>query len=1647
MIIGYNSDGIHDFAPYERLHKTEESISDFENLAFESTQFGTDWIYNFDKLQNLDLLKEDQSILEKHNLKQKDTLFEVYKLVKESEQNSKFSELFYEIRHKTYSNAWEVYKEQLVSDIVGQVFMSVTASIISATVEAIITISTLGFGWLAAKAAAFLAYMSVYLLMTKFSIDAKLHQIEAQSRSQTFYTVSSDQKDPSSLNGRSIADSILKDSMPAALIGHPGGYYTTVSGGEPGNMYTGEVLVTPPNYARLTGAFDGFLNLLWENFLNMGDSNPDSFTALDFDDMNLDFFLLTSELPSYNQHTYYNYKNANGIFHPSNQYFANTLGYLEMRVKSASNDQFDAIIPTNVDGRPSYQFINSTIHGLTLPQSVLYKPIVLSPERYNDTSPNLGHLVITVQTKDYSNTIGVDPYELTPVEQTVGYKAKIPLSNKQFEYPIQYISIDVLKLSDNSISNFAENIIIDESYYIVEDGNIYFIKSLEEIISEQYLEFETVLKQTWISELLTSTIYYNVHILFNRFIPDTDDETNSLALAQATFYTLMDYFNQYTYAEVSANMISEIAYTETLTFWSTLISVPLAYFGSLAATAAVGKMAGEAGSKAVSSLLASQLGNLGKMFTSLITAPIKEVFEEIIKDGLIESLAENIVSLAGGSDDLGFWLSSLGTSGRETKGALGQLVLGDTNLKTAISLANLEKSGNKKLARQIGDLIAQSITQKQNAEAQKRAEMSSWKKMIKSGVFKGLTFIGTALFFGGSSYFMLKGIKNTILGATDISPKTFGIDKTKQNAKRKSEANSIPEGTGSATQGSENQNKKLNTKPQIDKEFLTNLFKSLQESKSETDSPPLNDNLQRINPNPKLVQRSLLTKKFNKIENFEDFENADSDRSFRERWLTQTEDYGGDINLMNEFSVKKDISIYNLFKNLKLDVIDYSITINSKIVDSENFDTIIKPQDELLLVPISKGRRPDPASGGGDINVENIRIRIGDNFEGLLRAYDEDTIIKIYSEFFGLVYEGKPTNVPQRIVFSTHLILEAKESLTSTIYEGKEVIVDENVNWEVLAILKNKIIKGEELTKLERNIIDVAIMERQQYEIQGEQGDDNVGKNLISVIIDQVKKNKHALAKYHKNNPELQDILASFQKEYKFKFQGKSSAFTQSAGQISPFNLGKFFGVTPDTVRKWVNALDGADFPLGEGADIIFRKIRSITLALFKGEGEGIELGRQMIQLAIDDYMGEYYSEPDYITKISLLLDESALWIKDKGTRKEPHSFTSISERIGYNPGYLSAESLKNAGDLQVTDFSKYFELTTSILLLESTDFIFHNDLAYNSFRQGAIDIIFDELVDNDIFTEALRPQFDALVQTLHALTVARNNKFRGNNEILRSYTHDKNPQGHFTINQLSKEIKMTRHAISDNIKYRTFMSPEKVGKIRSLLEYYNAFAPDECDIAIELLKDIPAQRTKNRPSYIGLQSHPIIENLIRRALDAKGVESLHEYLFNKPRSNHRIDSNIPNTVQQDLSNLLDKSILTKLGIDLSDIDNIFIDYVIPSLAKYRTSVIGKADRNYQAPNRILLIPFYGEYSKDIFNLVRTGLSTHATPNKDKIFFLDIIDLGRLLNLDQTYINELKILNDLIIKALQQDDNALNTLEDQSSNAIYELLRSKGGII
>ncbi|MFW9874256.1 MAG: hypothetical protein ACFFG0_14215, partial [Candidatus Thorarchaeota archaeon] len=849
MAIGYNYDGIHDFVPYEKIEKREHTISDFDNIARESTMFGSDWVYNFNKLRNCDLLWEEESIWDEY--KPKDQIFEIHKLVEKSSKNKEFSELFYEVRHKTYSDAWKQYRSQLVGDIAQQVFMTTTATTLSLTVESIITAVTLGIGYAAAKAVATLTYVTVYTLMTKFFIDIELHEAESRIRSETFYPVSREIQKPISLNEKMIYDRALGDSMAAALIGHPGGYYTTVSGGEPGNQYTAQLLVSPPNPLRSKASFAGLLDVIWENLWDMGESDPDSFYALDFDDINLDYFLLSSELPYFNYISDYTFPNTEGTFNDYNAYAFNTLGYLERKVREESNNEFNAIRVTCVDGRPQYEFINRDDYGKVLPQTGLYHPIVLSEDRYNELEPRLGHLIIQVQCKEHCNTKGINAYEIEPVELKAGYKAKVPLNDNGFEYPINYITLDVVK--DDGY--YAQDFVIDDSYYTLDQGNLYFTKSLEEIISEseKYEDFEIALN----SGLVDSLMYYKVHIYFDIFIPDTTEETHKLALTQATQHVIMDYFNQYTYAEVTAHMISEIAYTETITFHSTLISSAAIYFGSMVAMGIEQFMA-QAGISSVSALI-------GYGTARMVTSAIQETFEEIIRDGFIEALIENFIDITGWSEELGFWLSSLATSYREVRGALGQLALGrlGPDLKNDITLLkDAIDAGDVKAEADMRTRIQQTLQQQKEAEVERQKEMNTWERLLKSGFFQGVFMTMPPILFGSFTFLTLKGLSNFGKGTISLAPEKFARFKTKINVFKKGKISQVSE---EDSQFSRDEVQKHLKKPSdVDSllEDVNNIFKDQQES--EIDTQPLVDVLNVINNNPKEA-RKVLANKFTTI--------------------------------------------------------------------------------------------------------------------------------------------------------------------------------------------------------------------------------------------------------------------------------------------------------------------------------------------------------------------------------------------------------------------------------------------------------------------------------------------------------------------------------------------------------------------------------------------------------------------------------------------------------------------------------------------------------------------------------------------------------------------------------------------------------------
>jgi hypothetical protein len=244
-----------------------------------------------------------------------------------------------------------------------------------------------------------------------------------------------------------------------------------------------------------------------------------------------------------------------------------------MKVASASENQLSAIRPTIIDGVPSYEFINYNDFEGVLPQTALYQPVILSEERYNELEIPLGHLVVKTQSKEFldidgaSYTEGVNAYDLNILEQLTSYKAKVPLDGIEFCYPVRRVSVDIIKYHPSTGKTYiAQEIRINETSYNAELGNLYFTDSVENLVGIQtYLPRIRLQSDT--------SIYYNINIYFDRFSRDTTKDTSRLALAQASQYAVMDYFNQYTYAEVNGNMISEIAYTETLTFWSTLFQI------------------------------------------------------------------------------------------------------------------------------------------------------------------------------------------------------------------------------------------------------------------------------------------------------------------------------------------------------------------------------------------------------------------------------------------------------------------------------------------------------------------------------------------------------------------------------------------------------------------------------------------------------------------------------------------------------------------------------------------------------------------------------------------------------------------------------------------------------------------------------------------------------------------------------------------------------------------------------------------------------------------------------------------------------------------------------------------------------------------
>ena len=217
-----------------------------------------------------------------------------------------------------------------------------------------------------------------------------------------------------------------------------------------------------------------------------------------------------------------------------------------------------------------------------MPNSALYQPLVVSPERYEELEQKDlvdGYIVIDVQSPNAIYTRGINSKVLSNAER-ISYSAKIPLADVfgGFGYPIK--SVEMFAFIDDEVvgSHLCTPSEFDDSL-----GNLYFTRSPEEILP-MYGSLDNLYFTRSSEEILpmySKEFYYKVVIHIAKIVPDNGSaETMRSALTQTTTYAVMDYFDQFTFAQTTAQMIAVVGYIEIMTITSTLISAPFVILGS-----------------------------------------------------------------------------------------------------------------------------------------------------------------------------------------------------------------------------------------------------------------------------------------------------------------------------------------------------------------------------------------------------------------------------------------------------------------------------------------------------------------------------------------------------------------------------------------------------------------------------------------------------------------------------------------------------------------------------------------------------------------------------------------------------------------------------------------------------------------------------------------------------------------------------------------------------------------------------------------------------------------------------------------------------------------------------------------------------------
>ncbi len=667
--IGYNYDGIHDFIPYINPKQTFERINDADSdIARYNTYQKTDWdifyenniasqgetgkdysfIWNNEKLYEINKRYAPAPI---DGWIVKDQIVEIGKIAQGVNEPNRYTELYRDVSSKTYA----YWHHEFDSIYWKTVWNEVEKSILPGTAAALVSMIP-GYG----LALSPIVYASIYFLETWIEQLNEAATMTSLQNSLTFYDIDSTKDAPNSLNEKVYQDRDWGD-LDKSHPEHRSAYYYSIYGGEPGKDYSANLIIAPPRAFRGNGeTFEGYnldYFLLTSELLTLKDqpyitdviigTSPSIYIVEDppkiiIDEAGNEVENIDYSAPLLGEARWDAIESKDERELAENLYYyysPNTIGSLEQKIKSESNNELDTIRPFFTNGIPDYRFVNSKDIELTRTLSPLYSPIVVSQERYDQMrrkgeyrrSEIIIDLSIAISNWYTLSEISIGKY------LAAGLKPRILLSNKGFEYPIKYVTIGYES--------------VNPSDYEIKDGWLYLSPSIPHDFPDTF----------------DLHVYFDTIVVGNTDTTIASDDTGRLALAQTISYSISDYFNQYYISATNAKRRAELQFTAMTTWVSTLLSTlilfPVTVSASLyrTADATIGRM------------VVSQLARIP-------SAMLEETFEELYLDPLIENFIKTRFDILGLDEDLGNFYSLLATSMREGLGGLGSFVSHDFSI-------------------------------------------------------------------------------------------------------------------------------------------------------------------------------------------------------------------------------------------------------------------------------------------------------------------------------------------------------------------------------------------------------------------------------------------------------------------------------------------------------------------------------------------------------------------------------------------------------------------------------------------------------------------------------------------------------------------------------------------------------------------------------------------------------------------------------------------------------------------------------------------------------------------------------------------------------------------------------------------------------